>query len=47
MVGVFLEVNGHNHKEISNAIKKASKSNKTTIISCKTIIDYVAPNKTS
>ncbi|MGA0823342.1 MAG: transketolase [Pelagibacteraceae bacterium] len=41
----FLEVNGHNHKQISTAIKKASKSNKPTIISCKTIIGFGSPNK--
>ncbi|MGA0193346.1 MAG: transketolase [Pelagibacteraceae bacterium] len=41
----FLEVNGHNHKQISSAIKKASKSNKPTIISCKTIIGFGSPNK--
>ena len=41
----FLEVNGHNHIQISSAIKKASKSNKPTIISCKTIIGFGSPNK--
>ncbi len=41
----FLEVNGHNEKEISKAITKASKSNKPTIISCKTIIGFGSPNK--
>ncbi|MGA0811899.1 MAG: transketolase [Pelagibacteraceae bacterium] len=41
----FLEVNGHNHRQISSAIKKASKSNKPTIISCKTIIGFGSPNK--
>ena len=41
----FLEVNGHNHKQISSAINKASKSNKPTIISCKTIIGFGSPNK--
>ncbi len=41
----FLEVNGHNHKQISTAINKASKSNKPTIISCKTIIGFGSPNK--
>ena len=34
----FLEVDGHNEKQISQAITKASKSNKPTLISCKTII---------
>ena len=41
----FLEINGHNEKQISKAISKASKSNKPTIISCKTIIGFGSPNK--
>jgi len=41
----FIEVNGHNHKQISNSIKKASRSNKPNIISCKTIIGFGSPNK--
>ncbi len=41
----FLEVNGHNEKQISKAITKASKANKPTIISCKTIIGFGSPNK--
>jgi transketolase len=41
----FLEVNGHNEKEITKAISKASKSNKPTIISCKTVIGFGSPNK--
>merc|ERR1712097_117917 len=41
----FLEINGHNEKQISKAIFKASKSNKPTIISCKTVIGYGSPNK--
>ena len=41
----FLEVNGHNEKQISKAITKASKSKKPTIISCKTIIGFGSPNK--
>tara|TARA_B100000886_G_scaffold297899_1_gene225811 strand:- start:3711 stop:5606 length:1896 start_codon:yes stop_codon:yes gene_type:complete len=41
----FLEVNGHNEKQISKAIFKSSKSNKPTIISCKTIIGFGSPNK--
>ena len=41
----FLEINGHNEKQISNAIKKASKSNKPTLISCKTVIGFGSPNK--
>ena len=41
----FLEVNGHNEKQISKAISRASKSKKPTIISCKTIIGFGSPNK--
>ncbi len=41
----FLEVNGHNEKQISRSITKASKSKKPTIISCKTIIGFGSPNK--
>jgi len=41
----FIEVNGHNEKQISKAISKASKSNKPTLISCKTIIGFGSPNK--
>ena len=41
----FLEVNGHNEKQISKAIVKASKSNKPTLISCKTVIGFGSPNK--
>ncbi len=41
----FIEINGHVEKQINNAIKKAHKSKKPTIISCKTIIGYGSPNK--
>jgi len=41
----FQEVNGHNEKQISNAIKKSLKSKKPNLISCKTIIGYGSPNK--
>jgi transketolase len=41
----FIEVNGHNEKQISKAISKASKSNKPTLISCKTVIGFGSPNK--
>ena len=41
----FLEVSGHNEKQISKAIFKASKSKKPTIISCKTVIGFGSPNK--
>jgi len=41
----FQEVNGHNEKEISKAIKRSLSSKKPTVISCKTIIGYGSPNK--
>ena len=41
----FIEINGHNEKEISKAIKKSLNSKKPTLISCKTIIGYGSPNK--
>jgi len=41
----YLKINGHNFKEISNALKKAQKSKKPVAISCKTTIGYGSPNK--
>ncbi len=41
----FLEINGHNEKQINAAITKARKSNKPTLISCKTTIGFGSPNK--
>jgi len=41
----FQEVNGHNEKEISKAVKRTLSSKKPNIISCKTIIGYGSPNK--
>ena len=41
----FQEVNGHNEKEVSRAIKKSLSSKKPNLISCKTIIGYGSPNK--
>ncbi len=41
----FLEINGHNEKQITKAISKASKAKKPTIISCKTLIGFGSPNK--
>lgn len=40
-----IEIDGHNHKEIANAIKKAQKSDKPTLIACKTKIGFGAPTK--
>jgi len=41
----FQEINGHNEKQISKAIKRTLKSKKPNLISCKTIIGYGSPNK--
>ena len=41
----FLDINGHNEKQISKAISKSCKSNKPTVISCKTVIGFGSPNK--
>ncbi len=41
----FQEINGHDEKQISRAIKKSLKSKKPNLISCKTIIGYGSPNK--
>ena len=41
----FIEINGHNEKQIDNAIKDRIKSNKPTLISCKTVIGFGSPNK--
>ena len=41
----FIEINGHNEKQINLAIKKSQKSKKPTLISCKTIIGFGSPNK--
>ncbi len=41
----FLEINGHNEKQISKAISTASKASKPTLISCKTVIGFGSPNK--
>jgi transketolase len=38
-------VDGHNHAEIENAIRKAQKTDKPSLIECKTIIGYGSPNK--
>ena len=41
----FQEVNGHNEKQVSKAIRKSLNSKKPNLISCKTIIGYGSPNK--
>ena len=42
-----LNIDGHNHKEINNAILNAKNSDKPTIICCKTKIGFGSPNKES
>ncbi len=41
----YIEIDGHNEKQIFRALKKAQKAKRPTIISCKTIIGYGSPNK--
>ena len=41
----FVEINGHNEKEIFKALKKAQNSKKPIVISCKTTIGFGSPNK--
>jgi len=41
----YIFINGHNEKEIFNALKKVQNAKKPTIISCKTKIGYGSPNK--
>ena len=41
----YLEINGHNFKEIFKALKKAQKSKRPIAISCKTTIGFGSPNK--
>ncbi len=41
----YLEIDGHNFKEISKALNKALKSDRPIAISCKTTIGYGSPNK--
>ena len=40
-----ISINGHKYHQIEKAIKKAQKSDRPTLIACKTIIGYGAPNK--
>jgi transketolase len=40
-----ISIDGHDYDEISNAIEQAQKSDKPTLIACKTIIGFGAPNK--
>ena len=40
----FIEIDGHNEKQIIKALKKAQKAKRPTTISCKTTIGYGSPN---
>ncbi|MBQ9035656.1 MAG: transketolase [Alphaproteobacteria bacterium] len=40
-----ISINGHNYDEIAAAIEQAQKSDKPTLIACKTTIGYGAPHK--
>ena len=41
----YININGHNSKEIFRALKKVQNAKKPTVISCKTKIGYGSPNK--
>ena len=41
----YINIDGHNEKQIFNAIKKAQHAKKPTVIACKTIIGFGSPNK--
>ena len=41
----YIEIDGHNEKQIFRALKKAQKAKRPTAISCKTTIGYGSPNK--
>ena len=42
-----IEINGHDHNQISESITEAKKSSKPTLIACKTRIGFGSPNKES
>ena len=41
----YIEIDGHNEKQIFKALKKVQKAKQPTVISCKTTIGYGSPNK--
>ena len=43
----YIDINGHNEKQIFSALKKVQKAKKPTVISCKTIIGFGSPNKSA
>ncbi len=40
-----ISINGHNYEQIAEAIEEAQRSEKPTLIACKTVIGHGAPNK--
>jgi len=41
----YMQIDGHNEKQIFKALKKVQRAKKPTVISCKTKIGYGSPNK--
>ena len=41
----YINIDGHNEKQIFNAIKKCQKAKRPTVVACKTIIGFGSPNK--
>ena len=41
----YINIDGHNEKQIFNAIKKCQKAKRPTVIACKTVIGFGSPNK--
>ena len=41
----YILIDGHNNRQIYDALKKAQNSKKPTVISCKTKIGFGSPNK--
>ena len=41
----YIDINGHNEKQIFKAIKKCQNAKKPTVIACKTTIGFGSPNK--
>lgn len=41
----FMSIDGHNHEEIENALRRAKMSDRPVLIACKTTIGYGAPKK--
>lgn len=41
----YIDIDGHNEKQIFNSIKKCQKAKRPTVIACKTLIGFGSPNK--